>query len=102
MPTLCSPSNVESKTIVGLTSSIGGHAASPDQLKWGAPKRDLLQVLTGQAEFGIVRPGQLADIPAIDGGPLAGLDDSANASLVIQDGDILTDNLNSCHAGDET
>ena len=59
-------------------------------------------MLTGQAEFGTVRPGQLADIPAIDGGPLAGLDDSANVSLVIQDGDILIDNLNSCHAGDET
>lgn len=59
-----------------------------------AATRDTLQVLMGQAELGTIEPGQLADILVIDGDPLADLDDLANVSLVIQDGNIVIDNLN--------
>ena len=59
-----------------------------------AATRDTLQVLMGQAELGTIEPGQLADILVIDGDPLADLDDLANVSLVIQDGNILINNLN--------
>ena len=39
-PTLCSPSNIASKTIVGLTSSMRGRGALPfDQQNWDAPAR---------------------------------------------------------------